>query len=144
MVKNRKWNQATLCTGTLLLLAVAGCGGEPDYEPYDREDTNTVTIPAAQGIEFKLFVREGDSFQYTWSAGGQSLKFDFHGEREGDKSGAFTSHKSGTAASDSGSLRAPFTGTHGWYWENTGTQAATVTIKTDGTYDVVGETGQKH
>ena len=132
-----------IVVAALGLAVLAGCAGEPTYEPSQREDTNTVTIPAAQGIEFKLFVREGDTFQYTWSAG-RSLKFDFHGELEGDKSGAFTSHKAGTAASDSGSLKAPFTGTHGWYWENTGTQPATVTIKTDGIYDVVGETGKKH
>lgn len=128
---------------TILVSALAGCAGGETFEPYQREDTNTVTIPGGQGIEFKLFVREGDSFQYTWSAG-RSLKFDFHGELEGDKSGAFTSHKAGSAASDSGGLKVPFTGTHGWYWENTGAQAATVTIKTEGVYDIVGETGKKH
>lgn len=142
-MRHGSWKHVWILVASFLVASLAGCAGEPTYEPYDREDTNTVNIPAGQGVEFKLFVREGDSFQFSWTAS-RSLKFDFHGELEGDKSGAFTSHKTGNAASASGSLKAPFTGTHGWYWENGGTDAATVRITTDGIYDVVGETGKKH
>ena len=128
---------------TIVLVALAGCGGKA-YEPYEREDTNAVTVPANNGVEFKLWMNEGDTVQYTWSASGRTLEYEFHGEPEGAAPGVFTSYKKSAGASDSGSKQAPFTGTHGWYWENKGTSSVTVSLKTSGIYDIVGETGKKH
>jgi hypothetical protein len=103
-----------------------------------RSDSVTITIQSGRGVEYKLFVSEGASFNYTWFTGGPELYFDFHGERAGDTSGDFTSHKEGTAPRDEGQLEAPFTGTHGWYWENRGSEDVTVRLATGGTYSVVG------
>lgn len=126
-----------LCGGLVLLVVLAGCMDAGDDEVRYREDTTTVTIPAEGSIEYKLFVQEGDAFEYEWSAG-VILFFDFHGERDGDTSGDFESHKAGTSGRDEGSLTAPFTGTHGWYWENQGDEDVTVELSTQGVYRVEG------
>jgi hypothetical protein len=103
-----------------------------------RRDVVNITLAAGKGLEYKLFVESGARFNYSWSAGGVALTYDFHGERAGDTSGAFTSHKNGTAATDSGQLVAPFTGTHGWYWKNTSGASVTIRLETQGVYTVVG------
>lgn len=102
-----------------------------------RHETVNVTVPAGQGLEYKLFVNEGANVTYNWTATGE-LFFDFHGERAGDMSGDFTSHKTGTSRADAGNFTAPFTGTHGWYWENRSDSQVTVTLTTRGLYSVVG------
>jgi hypothetical protein len=140
-------NLSILVLVLALPAAFAGCAAdETDYvggpaaaQQQDalREDTNTVTVPAGKGIEFKLIVQQGDSFEYEWTSN-TVLFYDFHGEREGDTSGAFTSHKAGNAPSDGGTLTAPFTGTHGWYWENERREPVTVTVWTSGVYEVKG------
>ncbi len=96
-----------------------------------------MTIPAGQGLEYKLFVNEGAQIAYNWTAAGE-LFYDFHGERAGDASGDFTSHATGTAAADAGNFTAPFTGTHGWFWQNESDQDVVVTLRTRGLYAVVG------
>jgi hypothetical protein len=135
--------RAVAMAAAFVLTILAGCGGKPDYEVYQREETNTVTIPAGKGVEFKLWVLEGDSFSYTWSAT-RALPCEFHGEPENYPDSPYSSHKNTTGASDSGQHKAAFTGTHGWYWENQGSASVTVTLKTNGVYDIVGETGQNH
>ncbi len=113
-------------------------GGADDDPVSYREDTIGVTVPAGGSIEYKLFVEEGDSFDFNWTAP-RVLFFDFHGEPDGDTSGDFTSHETGRAGHDAGSLTAPFSGTHGWYWENSGDEPVVVELNTEGRYRVVGE-----
>lgn len=119
-----------------------------DYDAYEldagdlasqavRDDTVNVTIPAGQGLEYKLYLNEGAHLAYNWTATGD-LFYDFHGERAGDTSGDFTSHATGTATADAGNFTAPFTGTHGWFWENESDGDIVVTLRTRGLYAVVG------
>lgn len=100
-----------------------------------RSDTTTITLAPGRGVEYKLHVNASQSFEYSWSAGNASLYFDFHGERDG---GAATSHKQGTAARDSGEFTAPFTGRHGWYFENQGRSTVSIQMRTKGVYTVLG------
>jgi hypothetical protein len=39
----------------------------------------------------------------------------------------------------SGTMTAPFSGIHGWYWENTTDQAITVTLTSSGYYNIAHE-----
>lgn len=105
-----------------------------------REDSTTFLVPAGGELEYKLLVNLGSRLHYSWSTDGPPLYFDFHGDRVGDKSGAFTRHKGGTSASDEGTFTAPFDGRHGWYWRNQSGQDAIITLETRGTYDVIGRT----
>lgn len=52
---------------------------------------------------------------FEWDSGSSQVGFDFHGEPKPGPAGAFLGFEKGVASRSAGSLRAPFTGTHGWY-----------------------------
>lgn len=103
-----------------------------------RADTVTLQVPAGGELEYKLAMALGKRLDYSWSTDGPPVYVDFHGEKTGDGSGAFTRHKNGDFASDSGTLVAPFDGRHGWFWRNEGSAAVTITLQTRGQYEVIG------
>ena len=98
------------------------------------KDSITLTIPARGDKEYKLFVDKGDTFVYEWKTDGEPLFFDFHGEPADDTSGYFESFAKGTDSQASGSLKATFSGTHGWYWKNNTRDPVVITLKTRGDY----------
>jgi len=102
--------------------------------PTFRTDELSVTIAPGKGTEVKAVMRAGDQLMYSWDAAGGSIFFDFHGEPAGAASGVFTSFEKGTKGAAEGEFEAPFDGVHGWYWQNMGTEPATVTVTTHGVY----------
>ena len=102
------------------------------------KDTVIITIPAKKGLEYKFYISKGETLEFDWNTNGEKLYFDFHGEPEGDKTGYFKSFKESTQSQSSGTLSVPFTGSHGWYWENKTNQAVTVFLKTSGNYKIIG------
>lgn len=100
-------------------------------------DKTEMLLEPGKGLEYKYQMNKGDSMLFSWQAG-SPLKYDLHGEPTGGKAGYFESHETGVSGEGHGTLIAPFTGTHGWYWENQGTEPVTVTLSTAGYYTVVG------
>lgn len=98
------------------------------------QDTITITIPAQSGKEYKFHVNKGESFSYTWSTNGTVLYYDFHGEPDGNTTGFFESYQESTASQAQGSLSVPFTGIHGWYWQNDTGSPVNVILKAAGDY----------
>jgi hypothetical protein len=99
------------------------------------QDTIKVTVPANNGIEYKFDVKKDATFSYTWKTeNDEQLFFDFHGEPKGNTTGYFKSYKEKTDKMSSGTLRAPFEGTHGWYWANETAKPITVILKAVGSY----------
>ncbi len=109
-------------------------------ESKEREDRVRLEIPPGTGLEYKFDMEMGAPMDYAWNTTGARLHYDFHGEARGDTSGAFISHKSGSDDRDEGSFVAPFAGTHGWFWENQGTESITVELVTAGVYTIIGKT----
>lgn len=103
-----------------------------------RQDTVTLDIAPGGELEYKLLMGLGRRVDYAWRTDGPAIYVDFHGEKTGDASGAFTRHMSGDRATDAGTLVAPFDGRHGWFWRNTSGQPVTVTLETRGAYEVIG------
>lgn len=97
-------------------------------------DTFLIMLPGGGEKEFKLQVEEGKSFEYAWSTDGGQLFFDKHGEPAGDTTGAFESYQVSVAPKAEGTLTAPFTGTHGWYWKNESRAPVTITLNVRGDY----------
>ncbi len=93
-----------------------------------------------QGYEYKFRMQPGNALLYSWSGTGP-LEYDFHGEIEGDKSGAFTSYEAKVDGSANGSLTAAFDGVHGWYWYNASDNPVTLTLTTAGHYEIKGVIG---
>lgn len=103
-----------------------------------RKDSVSLTIPAGGEMEYKLAMAQYAKLQYQWQAENGELAFDFHGEPQGDTTGYFESYALSVGKEISGSLTAPFTGSHGWYWKNNSTTPVTVTLTMAGVYDIIG------
>lgn len=96
-----------------------------------RHDTLTVTLAPGKGAEVKAMLKSGDGMVFHWKASGD-VALDMHGERTGIKN-AWTSYAVESAQREaSGTFVAPFDGSHGWYWQNRGTDPVTVEIEVSG------------
>ena len=94
----------------------------------------TLTLQPDEGSEVKATMKAGDEFTYEWSTGGAKINFELHGEEPGAGAGEYTSYEKGTSTGATGKFRAPFDGTHGWYWRNRSDAPITVRVKANGTF----------
>ena len=138
-VKAAREASASAAPGVPAKASAAPATGPTSEAPYASEATtalrtDTVDIPLAAGaeIEYKTILAEGDVMVYAWDAGGAEVRFDFHGEPAAVPANSFLSFKKGAASKGSGSLRAPFAGTHGWYWKNASSQPVTIKLRVTG------------
>ena len=92
-----------------------------------RADVMEVTLAPQAEVEYKVVLPEGEPIVYEWDTGGAEVTFDFHGEPATGPQGAFMTFEKGSASRGAGTFKAPFAGTHGWYWKNP--TAVTVIIK---------------
>jgi len=104
----------------------------------EQKDQTTILVPANSGVEYKFQMKQYAHLTYEWSSSGAAVYFDFHGEPKGDTTGYFKSYTIATAAEVQGSMTVPFEGVHGWYWKNTSDKEITITLKTNGQYELVG------
>ena len=93
-----------------------------------------LVLAPGQGTEVKATMRAGDEIRYEWSTGGPQVNFELHGEEAGASGDDYTSFERGTSAGESGTFRAPFDGTHGWYWRNRTGAPVTITVRATGTF----------
>ena len=97
-----------------------------------------ITVPANEGIEYKLKMQQYDKVTYEWMTNGSSLYFDLHGEPEGDTSGYFESYGIATLDAMKGSFTAPFNGSHGWYWKNNSNNPVAIQLILNGRFQIIG------
>lgn len=90
------------------------------------------TLGPYEYVEYKYHLQAGATMLYSWSATA-AVVHDLHGELNGDPN-QVTSFNKSTREADHGVFAAPFTGLHGWYWENLGGETVTVRITTSGFY----------
>ncbi len=82
---------------------------------------------------------------YSWTVNGGPVYVEFHGEPTAGKwpEGFYQSYEKGDGVSAGhGSLTAPFTGNHGWYWLNLSDKPATITLQVSGYYSSIGRVGE--
>jgi hypothetical protein len=119
--------------------ASAGAGAAAIVVPQDRafkQETVEFTIAPREGMEYKYRLDKGEALLYSWKATGP-VSYEFHAEPDGAPRGYAQSYEKGAGTTQaSGTLTAPFPGIHGWYWENTGDQAMTVTLSSAGYYNI--------
>lgn len=98
----------------------------------------TVAFPLApgEGMEYKYRLEKGEALLYSWSATAP-VAFELHAEPDGAPRGYAQSYeKGGPAAGRSGTLTAPFSGIHGWYWQNDTDKEVTVTLSAAGFFNL--------
>jgi hypothetical protein len=101
-----------------------------------RTDTMEVTLPPGKGLEVKTHLARGATLIYSWKTNsGAAVNHDFHGEPVNAGKDEFESFilENGVSKS-SGSLVAPFTGVHGWYWKNKTDRPVTIQLQASGFY----------
>jgi hypothetical protein len=127
--------------------AATGAGQAVIVVPQERafqQETVDFTVAAGEGMEYKYRLDQGEALLYSWKASGP-VNFEFHAEPDGAPSGYAQTYEMGQGRTEaSGTLTAPFSGIHGWFWDNRGDQPVTVTLSSAGYYNLAHEfrTGQ--
>jgi hypothetical protein len=108
----------------------------PPPRVYKTESTS-FTLRPSQSFEYKYRLEKDRGMVYAWKATG-AVKYEFHGEPDDSRLKVQSYEKSENDYA-SGTLTAPFTGIHGWYWENAGEGDLTITLTTSGFYTAAEE-----
>ena len=100
-------------------------------------DKVSVTLTPGKGTEIKLVMKKDAVAVFAWTVDRGVVNYDLHG----DGGGQSISYKRGRAVpGHEGSLKAKFTGNHGWFWRNRGKQDVTVSLNVRGAYSEVKRT----
>jgi hypothetical protein len=103
-----------------------------------KVDTVEIRLRPGKSVEYKYFVESGRGFVYSWKAN-TKVVYDFHGQPEGKPPEDSKSYDKRDAGEESdqanGAFTAPFTGVHGWYFENTADHDVVVTLTSAGFYN---------
>ena len=117
----------------------AGGGGAPILAPQDRpyqQETVNFQLGPGQFIEYKYRLAKSEALLYSWKATGP-VNVDLHAEPDGAPRGYAESYeKKDRITQGAGTLTAPFSGIHGWYWQNQGKSGVTVTLSSAGFYKI--------
>lgn len=123
--------------------AATGAAGEaailaPQDRPFQQE-TVELKVGPRQWVEYKYRLDKGEALLYSWKTTGP-VNLDFHAEPDGGPRGYAQSYETKQGVTEaSGTMTAPFSGIHGWYWENTTDQDITVTLTSSGYYNIAHE-----
>jgi hypothetical protein len=104
------------------------------YPAEFKVDSRVFEIGPYEYLEFKYHLEKGATMLFSWNAT-HDVRADFHGDADGAKpTDEPTSYDDRRGRRRAGSFAAPFTGIHGWYWENLGGEPVTVNVITSGFY----------
>jgi hypothetical protein len=104
--------------------------------PY-REAEFSIPLAAGASLEHMLTLQEGALVVYEWNtvvADPSLLTAEFHGhtERVGEAPGTVMFYKIHKSSHEAGTLKAPFSGVHGWYFKNESGQDIEIVLKAAG------------
>jgi hypothetical protein len=102
------------------------------YSAPFKVDRVQFTLGPYDYVEYKYQLVEGGQMMFSWKASEPVIN-DFHGELNADPD-KVTSFDTTNWQDAHGTFSAPFTGIHGWYWENPTGKPITVTLQTSGFY----------
>ena len=104
--------------------------------------TKTVTVQLGldQQTEIKAVLDAAQVILYTWHADGE-VYTDFHGHEPGTGKEFVRYEEQQSGHEGRGSLVAPFSGEHGWFWLNISDQPVTITLTVTGYYRDIIEYG---
>jgi hypothetical protein len=103
-----------------------------------KTDTATFIIDPYQYVEYKYRLEKGATMLYAWTASVAPI-YDFHADPDGDPKPDPVSFDKQSKTEARGSFTAPFSGIHGWSWENPGGEPMTIRLTTAGFYTAATE-----
>ena len=93
-------------------------------------------IAPRDSVEYKYRLDKSEALLYSWNATDR-VNYELHAEPDGAPQGyAESFEKRDGRQTAFGTLTAPFSGIHGWYWENPGDREVTVTLSAAGFYNM--------
>jgi hypothetical protein len=100
-------------------------------KPYQTDSVRFVLGPY-DFVEYKYHLEKGATMVFSWASSAPVLH-DFHGDPAATPESPVSFEKK-DRREGSGAFVAPFTGIHGWYWENPTAEPVTVTLTSAGYY----------
>lgn len=99
--------------------------------------TMTVELDVDAETEVKAVLRENQMIVYNWTVDDGIVYSDFHGHTPEFGEDFWVRYQEDQRGSEgeSGSLVAPFSGEHGWYWVNLNNHPVTITLTITGFFD---------
>jgi len=98
-------------------------------------DNIKLTLLPKQGMEVKAHIEQGNKMLFHWEVSEGTVSFDMHGNVINAAENDFTSYWLSKGETQSaGTFTAPFSGLHGWYWENETDLPITIKLTTEGYY----------
>ena len=133
-------------TGVGELLGIKGMAGYSvgalslQQKPY-AQDVREFELGPFESVEYKYALAAGQSLVFAWQARTlndeqSEVVYDLHSEEAGTDPEDAVSFDVGRNSESQGNFVAPFTGIHGWYWENRGSELVTVRLSSSGFYNV--------
>ena len=123
-----------LGTGRVLgLLALSQVQPITAAETAYRTDQVDLQLAPTEWVESTYRMDAGAGMVYSWNATGV-VRYNFHSAPDDAPPGYAQTFDAQDADHAYGSYAAPFTGVHGWYWENHGSEYVTITLTTAGFY----------
>ena len=127
--------------GTGKLLGIAGMSEEQQtvgalnkQNIKYSNDTFRIVLASFESLEYKYRLEDGATMLFDWKATGDLL-FDLHAEKDGEDPKEYSpSFDQRQSSAEKGSYTAPFSGIHGWYWENRSADEVTLELNTSGFY----------
>jgi hypothetical protein len=110
--------------------------------PFNVNST-VLTIGPNAFVEFKYHMAKDASLEFTWEASG-AVEHDNHSEPDTYPDDPAISFDKRNVQKASGTIVAPFTGLHGWYWRNLSDTPITVKVTAAGFYDYAVELRPNH
>lgn len=98
-----------------------------------RQQRVQLTLAPQEGMEYKYRLEQGGGLLYSWDATGE-LYWELHSQPDNAPRGYADFFDINRGAGAHGVYNAPFTGIHGWWWENKSNREVTVTLTTAGFY----------
>ena len=126
-----------LGTGELLgLTGLSGGASRAVSSETERFGSDRIHFELApfESVEYKYRLEQGGGVVFSWIATREVL-YDFHAEPDGAEPGYAESFDQGRGVAGHGTYSAPFSGIHGWFWENRGAATVEIDLVTSGFYD---------
>ena len=99
-----------------------------------KTDSMEIKLAPKEGMEYKYRLAQGAGLLFSWTATAP-VHYELHSEPEaGPKGYAETFDTHDSRDSRHGSYVAPFSGIHGWYWENRTESDVTIRLTSAGHY----------
>jgi hypothetical protein len=105
--------------------------GAPATMPEGVSDVWEAELGPFESVEFKYEIPQGQTMAFKWDAG-SPVHYDMHAHPYDGGVDLTESYSIDDASSMEGTYTAPFTGIHGWFWENRSMDNVTLRLEATG------------